>query len=534
MMSYSRSIFLLLFAWFLLVLTALLVRPLLPVDETRYLTVAWEMWSRGDFLVPYLNGEAYSHKPPLLFWLFQLGWTIFGVNEWWPRLVAPLLALGCLFLTMRIFSVLWPQYRPLSPLAAWFLLGTGLWTLFLTLTQFDLLIVFATLLAMRALLAMREHKRAWWLLGLALGLGLLSKGPVILLHTLPVALLAPLWLDESVDRARWYKGVGLAILMGAAMVLLWAIPAAEAGGEVYKKAIFWGQTADRMVNSFAHRQPWWWYLPMLPLILLPWSLWPRLWQLALRLRSRLWQDQGVRFLLYWLVPVFIAFSLISGKQVKYLLPLFPAIALLAVRVLAQDEVTKRVRLWLPGIGLGLSGLLLLVLPFVVRPEWADWLQQVSPLWGGLLLALAALQMVLPAQNWQRSVLFTALSSILLAIVLHLSVINAGAMAYSLKKPAEIISLLQIQGHPVANSGKYHGQFHFLGRLQQPLAVIAKGEGLSWIKANPSGYVVVYYRQWSDQLEAARYAQVYRSGALAIWSAQAVLEQPQRLDRTLGE
>ncbi|VAW74626.1 Polymyxin resistance protein ArnT, undecaprenyl phosphate-alpha-L-Ara4N transferase; Melittin resistance protein PqaB, partial [hydrothermal vent metagenome] len=44
------------------------LRPLLPVDETRYLSVAWEMWSRGDFLVPYLNGEAYSHKPPLLFW----------------------------------------------------------------------------------------------------------------------------------------------------------------------------------------------------------------------------------------------------------------------------------------------------------------------------------------------------------------------------------------------------------------------------------------------------------------------------------
>ena len=65
-------------------------RPVLPVDETRYLTVAWEMWLRGDFLVPYINGEPYSHKPPLLFWLIHLGWAVFGVNDWWPRLVAPL------------------------------------------------------------------------------------------------------------------------------------------------------------------------------------------------------------------------------------------------------------------------------------------------------------------------------------------------------------------------------------------------------------------------------------------------------------
>ena len=51
--------------WLVILLTALLTRPLLPVDETRYASVAWEMWSRGDFLVPYLNGEPYSHKPPL-------------------------------------------------------------------------------------------------------------------------------------------------------------------------------------------------------------------------------------------------------------------------------------------------------------------------------------------------------------------------------------------------------------------------------------------------------------------------------------
>src|SRR6218665_1598985 len=49
-------------------LLALCVRGPLPVDETRYLAVAWEMWDRGSFLLPLLNGEPYAHKPPLLFW----------------------------------------------------------------------------------------------------------------------------------------------------------------------------------------------------------------------------------------------------------------------------------------------------------------------------------------------------------------------------------------------------------------------------------------------------------------------------------
>ena len=53
--------------WLLLILTSLVTRGFLPVDETRYVSVAWEMWLRHDFLVPHLNGAVYSHKPPLLF-----------------------------------------------------------------------------------------------------------------------------------------------------------------------------------------------------------------------------------------------------------------------------------------------------------------------------------------------------------------------------------------------------------------------------------------------------------------------------------
>ncbi len=53
--------------WALAVASGIVFRPVLPVDETRYLAVAWEMWFRDDFIVPYLNGEPYHHKPPCFF-----------------------------------------------------------------------------------------------------------------------------------------------------------------------------------------------------------------------------------------------------------------------------------------------------------------------------------------------------------------------------------------------------------------------------------------------------------------------------------
>jgi 4-amino-4-deoxy-L-arabinose transferase-like glycosyltransferase len=101
--------------WALLLVCGLLTRPPIPIDETRYLGVAWEMWLRGDLLVPYLLGEPYHHKPPLLFWGMHLGWWMFGVSEWWARSVAPLFALGTLVLSVKTARVLWPERGDIAP-----------------------------------------------------------------------------------------------------------------------------------------------------------------------------------------------------------------------------------------------------------------------------------------------------------------------------------------------------------------------------------------------------------------------------------
>ena len=127
--------------WAALVISALILRPILPIDETRYMSVAWEMWLRNDYLVPHLNGEIYSHKPPLLFWLINVGWAIFGVNDIWPRLVAPIFGLGCLAMTSLLGRRWWPESSA-QFLAPILLLGCYFWGIFTTLTMFDLILTF--------------------------------------------------------------------------------------------------------------------------------------------------------------------------------------------------------------------------------------------------------------------------------------------------------------------------------------------------------------------------------------------------------
>lgn len=504
-----------------LMVLVLWLRPLLPVDETRYVAVAWEMWLRGDFLVPYLNGEAYHHKPPLLFWLIQAGWALFGVNDWWPRLVAPLLSLLNLMLAAGLARRLWPDLPQTARLTPWLLLGLPVWAAFLTLVQFDLLLVACTLTGMLGLLeAAAGRRRGWGMLGLAIGLGVLSKGPVILLHLLPAALLAPLWAARAPAPVpawgRWYGALLGAVALGAVIALAWALPAGIAGGEAYRNAIFWGQTAGRVVDSFAHRQPWWWYLPWLPLILLPWLLWgqPRR---GLMLRSGWHGEWQLRFLLAWLLPVLLAFSLVSGKQIKYLLPLFPAAVLLLARLAATvTEGPQRPRL-AAGL-LILGGALLALAPLLARPDLAFWVPGL-PVWPGLaLVGVGLLALVLPPLSPLSQVRLTALATVLLIGAGHLAVLPAAAPAYDLRPAARYIAAVQATGTPVAHVGRYHGQFHFPGRLQRPLTEIERAQATDWARAHPQGYLILYQGDWPGLGEGAVALWPYRSQAadLALW------------------
>ncbi len=483
-------------AWLaLLAIAALFSRPALPLDETRYLSVAWEMWQRGDFLVPFKNGEAYSHKPPLLFWLIHLGWWVAGVNDWWPRLISPLLALAGAWMTWRLAARLWPASPDSARFAPLVMLSSLLWLVYGQALFFDVLIAICALISLTALVeAALTGRRRWWaVFGLGIGLGLLAKGPAILVHLLPAALLAPWWLRHAPYRpvwSHWYAGVGLGLLLGVAIALAWAIPAGLHGGEAYRDAIFWGQTAGRMVKSFAHRLPAWWYLATLPVFLFPWLLWPRLLiSLAKSLRAD-WRDAGVRFALVWFAGGLLIFSAISGKQPHYLLPEFPAAALLIGHALARAPV--RTRPWLPGltlIGLGLAISYLALGP--VEPKGSLRFAEYLPDWAGAGFLLAGLLALSKAGHSLARVNRLAWSSLLAMLWLLFALVRPLSTAFDVAPMARELARHQALGHPVANEGKYHAQYQFSGRLTQPLVALSGKELADWLMSHPDGVAVVY-------------------------------------------
>ena len=519
--------------WLFLMAVSLFSRSYIPIDETRYVTVAWNMWLRGDFLVPFLNDEAYSDKPPLLFWMMQLGWAVFGVNDWWPRLVPSFFALGGAFLTIRLAKLLWPSRDAVARMAAVILFGSLLWMIFATATMFDMLVAFFTLLGMLGILTVWHGAawKGWGLVGFAIGLGLLAKGPTILLQILPVAVLAPWWIKGSgINWSSWYTGMLGAVLLGAMIALAWAIPAGIRGGEVYQHAIFWGQTADRMVNSFAHHRPFWWYFPLLPVMLFPWLFWGGIWRGMFKLRDSL-DNAGVRFCLAWGVPVFFAFCLISGKQVHYLLPIFPAFALLAARGLDALEIP-------PGRAGRLSvGLVIMLLGagVLILPYWAahvtvpEWLGRIPAFAGILLLLCGGVFMVCRLMNVERQVWLTATASLVMVLGLHLALIRTAGLAYDIRPISAKIKALQDAGVPLANVGKYHGQYQFAGRLQHSIEQIHEEQLVAWFEAHPNGRVIFYVRRDRDMPQGrgrADFVQPYQNDTVGIYSREALLPAPQ--------
>lgn len=438
-------------------LWALLARPPLPIDETRYLTVAWEMWLRQDWLVPFLNGAPYSHKPPLLFWLIGAGWGLFGVSEWWPRLVNPLLAVADSALAAQLATALWPGEPAVARRVPWLLAGGVAFVIFGQLLFFDLLLL---LFVLGAALLLARRATAWrgrdtLALGALLAGGLLAKGPMVFLQVLLPAIVAPLAVPglrtdwRSLARA-WLPRLALAALLGLAFAGLWAIPAALAGGPDYAGAILWRQTAGRMVQSFAHVQPWWFYALALPALGLPWAVaWP-----ALARGARRTPDTGTRLMLGWLAAVTVALSVLSGKQPHYALPLVVPLALLAARHLPASLAAR------------------------------------VPAFAGATVA-------------------TVLA---LATVFF---VTRGA-GFDLRAPAAAVARLQSAGAEVAVIGGYHGQLGFLGRLPRPITSVAPARLAGWAATHPGAYVLAFKEELPATVAATLVGEYpYRSHELRI-------------------
>ncbi|HVX05650.1 MAG TPA: glycosyltransferase family 39 protein [Rhodanobacteraceae bacterium] len=467
--------------WFVLLLPLAILFPPIPIDETRYLTAAWEMFNSGQWLVPTVNGAWYSDKSPLLFWLVAGGWEIAGVHTWVARVEALIVALGVL-LTLRRLAERLGMAPPDANNAMWLLAGCLGFTVFSTAIMFDLLLALCVLGALHALLDLDEGqwKRGIVALGATVGLGILAKGPVVLLHVAPVCLLAPLWSDAARTRkVRWYFALLAGLAIGVAIALCWLLPAALYAGPTYWQPLL-DKVSGRIAHSFAHNRPWWWYLPLVPVLLLPWLLTLRAPRAAW---AGLWRGRFGRFLWCWWVVPFVAFCGISGKQIHYLLPLLPAWALAGAWLLQQAGARLRPLLF------GLLALLLAIamaaLPWQAAKTFGYSAQPAIAIFAlvGLVVAAGVWR------PWGRDARALALSTTALVSAAMLAGALALLPSLNVEPEAAFVKRAFEQHVAIAHVSWHNGLFGYTGRLQRPLPWIPREQVQAWCRAHPDGILL---------------------------------------------
>jgi 4-amino-4-deoxy-L-arabinose transferase-like glycosyltransferase len=340
-------------------------------DEPRIAQVAEELRSlehgRAGLVLLHLNGEPYTEKPPLYYWIAAaLGAPAGRVGEWAARLPSAVAGVAAVALTAAFGALL------LGPRAGLFggalLLSTWEFAYLARRAQFDVLLtVFETLallgfwrldrgLGSRAANAALFHG--------AMGLAVLTKGPVGVLVPLLVALAFLAW--ERRPRAIARALPPWALLLSLAPGLAWLAAAAAAAPSGFVADAVGENVLGRFFSGTSHERPFYYYLYQFPLDALPWSLlWPAVWLAARRdalapgtapERRRAW-----RFLLAWVGASLLFFSFSSGKRGLYLLPAFPAVSLLVADALLAlaGAAGERIPRWIARLAGGVGALVVL-------------------------------------------------------------------------------------------------------------------------------------------------------------------------------
>lgn len=324
--------------------------PLLSVNEARRAVSAREMFASGQWLLPYMNGELYLTKPPLFNWLTLLPTHLLGTaNEWAVRLPSALFAL----LSCGVIYLLGQRLggRRVGLYAALILAANTGFSMFARRAEIEMTLSGLSLLSMLAAwqYLFGDGRRRWVLLSFALlGLCLLTKGPVSLLFVAaPMLLLAALRQPRA--RAFLCDGTGwlLALLIGGVWYLAVSL---KLGFGIWSHVL-----QQDIVNKVSGQQvsdPWYGYLQYLAGDFVPF------WLVLLVRPGELWRQirarAELRFLACSVLLPLLVLSLFGEKHSKYLLPAYPAVALLlawrwcAVRDAVQGW-KRGLLTWLPPV-----------------------------------------------------------------------------------------------------------------------------------------------------------------------------------------
>ena len=343
--------------------------------EPRYAEIARVMFSKNEWIVPTVNGNLYTDKPILYFWIVLIASKIFGgVSEWTVRLPAATGGVGFVVTTYLIgrdfFGARVGFYSAVILATSMRVIWESRWA------HIDMLFCFFFVLTIysgaRALL--RKGNPYEILFAYAfMALATLAKGLI------GVVLPGLLFIAFVLSERDWRLIAAAKLPLGIPIFLLvagpWFYLIHQSTDGKWLSDFIYIHHIRRYTARVGHRQPFYYYFITLPLDFLPWTIFLAPALLAYRSYRRAWADPVSRFFFLWFLVVFVFFELSNSKRELYLLPLFPPLALLVgnyldaleTNRLPQDSLLRWVATVCFAI-VGLSGLVLPIATWWARPD----------------------------------------------------------------------------------------------------------------------------------------------------------------------
>jgi 4-amino-4-deoxy-L-arabinose transferase-like glycosyltransferase len=315
---------------------------LIGADEPRYAQVAREMLARHDWITPTLGGQPWLEKPPLYYWQAMLAYGIFGVSDWAARLPS---AVDATLLVVATFLFL-KRFRPGFQLDGALMTASAAGVVgFARAASTDMPLAAMFTIAMLAWYAWYENKSRGYLavFYVFLALGALAKGPVApLLAAIIIVIFAVAKSDyRLLWKTLWIPG----ILLFCAFALPWYIAVQIRNPEFFLVFILQHNLARFGSNLYRHKEPFWYYVPVVLLGLIPWTVCV----VASFVETiRVWRAEGKEmlgledalnaFLVIWLIVPVLFFSLSQSKLPGYIVPALPAGTLLLAEYVRRRVV----------------------------------------------------------------------------------------------------------------------------------------------------------------------------------------------------
>ena len=405
-----------------------------PPDEPRFALVAREMWTRGDYSVLSLNNHLYTDKPPLFFWAINgFGRLLGGIDEWAARLPSAVAAFLALLLIERLGGWLYDRKTGLVAALVFAtslqIVERGRWaSIDMTLNLF---VLSAVLLFWRGRARPESQAASFAWAWVMMGLATLAKGPVGLLLPILAVLPSILIARDFKTARRLVSPVGVALYL--LVTLSWFGLFAWRLGPRYALWVLMHQNVERYVGAWNSTHPVWYYLWRFPLGFFPWIVFLP-WGIAQAFSAEERERRSAAlFLATWIGAIFLFFSFSTGKRGVYIIPLYPAAAILVARLLtramqdvaagaaqggagARPRLRQGLRVWACAAVVLATGL-----PLAARRHYTD----LVPLAAGLSAALAAgaiAAAVLHARRRTGAAVAALIGSLVLVIVVSTEVL----------------------------------------------------------------------------------------------------------------